>query len=688
MSSSNFSLTRIRLNLLLVALLFFVISGAPQVHAQYAETVPYTFSGASDGAAPAAGLIFDSRGNLYGTAVNGGDTGGANCPGLDPPTGCGVVFELSPPSGGTGPWTETVLYTFTGSSDGAYPQTGLIFDPNGNLYGTASNGGNMSGTICHGLGGCGVVFELSPPKSGSGPWTEIPIYTFTGKADGAVPYASLIFDAKGNLYGTTAGGGLADGVVFELTPPKSGSGPWTETVLYSFTGGSDGADPVANVTFDTNGNLYGTTTRGGNTALPNCSASVGCGVVFELTPPGGGSGPWSETPLYSFTGKTDGSYPYAGVIIDSQGNLYGTTAIGGAKSGAVCKKTNGCGVVFEVSPPNGGSGDWTETVLYSFGNSIDGGYPYAGVIFDSVGNLYGSTVQGGNTSGANCSAYDGCGVVFELSPPIGAGSWNETAAYTFNGGSDGGFPYAAPILDTQANLYGTTSGGGNLSGSNCTDVGGCGGVFELTPEAGPVVKFSPAALIFGDTIIGTTSAAKTVKVTNAGETTLDVSSITASAQFAISANTCGATLAVGKSCKVSVTFTPTEVGQITGTLTFTDNAINSPQNVQLSGTGALPATLTPSSATYKKQTVGTTSAAKKFTLANNQSVALTSIAISMTGDFAVSSTTCGTTLASKQKCLIYVTFTPTKTGTRTGQLKVTDSASDSPQTSSLSGTGD
>ena len=153
-------------------------------------------------------MIFDSKGNLYGTAVNGGDTGGANCPGLNPPTGCGVVFELSPPSGGTGPWTETVLYTFTGSSDGAYPQTGLIFDANGNLYGTTSNGGNMSGTICHGLGGCGVVFELSPPKSGSGPWTETPIYTFTGKADGAVPYASLIFDAKGNLYGTTAGGGI------------------------------------------------------------------------------------------------------------------------------------------------------------------------------------------------------------------------------------------------------------------------------------------------------------------------------------------------------------------------------------------------------------------------------------------------------------------------------------------------
>lgn len=686
--SANFSFRIASSVILLAALLFFALPAAQLAHAQYGETVPYTFTGASDGAAPTAGLIFDSKGNLYGTAVNGGDTGGANCPGLDPPTGCGTVFELSPPSGGTGPWTETVLYTFTGGSDGAYPQAGLIFDSSGNLYGTTSNGGNMSGTICHGLGGCGVVFELSPPKSGSGPWTETPIYTFTGKADGAVPYASLIFDASGNLYSTTAGGGLADGVVFELSPPKSGSGPWSETVLYSFTGGADGADPVANVIFDTNGNLYGTTTRGGNISLLNCSASVGCGVVFELSPPSGGSGPWTETPLYTFIGKTDGSYPYAGVVIDSQGNLYGTTAIGGAKSGPICKRTNGCGVVFEVSPPTGGNGDWTETVLYSFGNSIDGGYPYAGVIFDPVGNLYGATVQGGNTSGANCSAYDGCGVVFELSPPSGSGSWSETAAYTFSGGSDGGFPYADPIFDGQGNLYGTTSGGGNTSGSNCTDVGGCGVVFELNPVVGPVVKFSPAALIFGNTILGTTSAAKIVKVSNTGETTLDISSITASTEFAISANTCGAQLGVGKTCKVSVTFTPTQIGEITGTLTFTDNAVNSPQNVQLSGTGAWPATLTPSSATYKKQQVGTTSVAKKFTLANNQSVSLTSIAVSTMGDFAVSSTTCGASLASKQKCLIYVTFTPTKTGTRTGQLKVSDSASNSPQTSSLTGTGD
>lgn len=685
MSQPNFPSTRIGSSVvLLTALLFFPIAATQQAQAQYAETVPYTFTGATDGAAPAAGLVFDSKGNLYGTAVNGGNTSGTNCPGEDPPTGCGVVFKLTPPSSGSGPWTQTVLYTFTGGSDGAYPQATLAIDSKGNLYGTASNGGNASGTICSGLGGCGVVFELTPPSNGTGPWTESTIYTFIGNAgqnvDGAVPYASLIFDSQGNLYGTTLGGGLGDGTVFELTPPSGGTGPWTESVLYSFTGVNDGANPLANVLFDAGGNLYGTTNSGG---------ASGHGVVFELSPPSGGSGPWTETPIYTFTGRADGAYPYAGLISDSNGNFYGTTAIGGSRSGSTCKRTNGCGVVFELSAPSHNDPEWTETVLYSFGASSDGGYPYAGVIFDSNGNIYGTTVQGGDTTGANCTGSVGCGVVFELSPPSGGkGSWNETQPYTFNGGSDGGFPYATPTFDAQGNLYGTTANGGNASGSNCIDVDGCGVVFELMPQVGPVVTLSPTALIFGNQVEGTTSKAKTVKVTNTGEATLDISNITASIDFAISANTCGATLAVGKSCKVSVTFTPTEVGDLTGTLTFSDNAINSPQNVQLSGTSVLAVTLTPSSATYKKQKVGTTSASKKFILTNNQSATLTSIAVSVTGDFAVSANTCEITLAADTKCTISVTFTPTKTGTRTGQLTVNDSASNSPQTASLSGTGD
>ncbi|HTR26068.1 MAG TPA: FG-GAP-like repeat-containing protein [Terriglobales bacterium] len=198
---------------------------------------------------------------------------------------------------------------------------------------------------------------------------------------------------------------------------------------------------------------------------------------------------------------------------------------------------------------------------------------------------------------------------------------------------------------------------------------------------------SPASLTFANQAIGTTSAAKKVTLTNTGKILLDISSITATGNFAISASTCGATLAVGKKCKVSVTFTPTETGVQTGTLVFADNAVNSPQTVALSGTGILPATLTPASATYHAQKVGTTSSPKTFKLANNQSVDLNGIAISTSGDFAVSATTCSTSLAAKKKCTISVTFTPTQTGTRTGQLSVSDSASNSPQTASLSGTG-
>jgi uncharacterized repeat protein (TIGR03803 family) len=683
MYSSNFRCPRIVSNLaLFLALMGFIVQAAQPARAQYVESVPYTFTGGSDGAASAANLIADSNGNLFGTTVNGGNISSSNCPGQDPPTGCGVVFELSPPKGGIGSWTQTVLYTFTGSSDGAYPQAGLLMDLKGNLFGTTSNGGDMSGSVCSGLGGCGVVFELSPPSGGSGSWTYSTLHTFTASAkgtiDGGLPYAGLIFDsAEVNLYGTTVGGGtLGYGTVFELSP--SGSS-WTETVLYSFIGnydkGTDGDSPLASVVFDPQGNLYGTTNTGG----------AGKGVIFELTPAAGGGAPWTETVIYTFGGKS-GAYPYAGLTIDSKNNLYGTTAIGGGRSGP-CNRSSGCGVVFELSPPSG-TGPWTENVIYTFASGSDGGYPYAGVIFDSKGNLYGTTVQGGNTTGANCSYTVGCGVVFELTPPTGKGSWPETVLYAFNGGTDGGFPYAAPMLDSASNLYGTTSYGGNATGSNCVDVAGCGVVFELALEGGPVVRLQPSSLIFGAEVVGTTSKSKTVTVTNTGSSTLDIDSTVASTNFAVSSTTCGSTLAVGKSCKVLVTFTPTEAGALSGTLTLTDNATNSPQSVQLSGTGELDVTLTPSSATYAKRKVGTTSAAKNFTLTNNQTVTLTSIASSATGDFAISASTCAATLASKQKCTISVTFTPTQTGTRTGELKVTDSAASSPQTASLTGTGD
>jgi hypothetical protein len=212
------------------------------------------------------------------------------------------------------------------------------------------------------------------------------------------------------------------------------------------------------------------------------------------------------------------------------------------------------------------------------------------------------------------------------------------------------------------------------------------GTIPLTGGLAPP-GVSPTSLSFGNEVVGTTSPAKTVTLQNTGTGTLEISSITPSGDFAISANTCGATLAGKKSCKVSITFTPMALGKLTGTLTFTDNAINSPQTVPLSGTGVKPATLTPASAVYAQQNVGTTSAAKTFTLTNNQPVDLTGIAISTTGHFAVSATTCEASLNAKAKCTISVTFSPTETGTQTGQLIVQDSASNNPQTSNLTGTG-
>ena len=536
MSGPHLELKCLPSKLLLATVLAMAVAAIQPAQAQYVQSVPYTFTGGGDGAAPAAGLISDAKGNLYGTTAYGGDTSGSSCPGVAPPSGCGVVFELSPPSSGSGPWTETVLYTFTGGSDGAYPEAGLIFDSKGNLYGTTTNGGDTSGSNCSGIGGCGVVFELSPPSGGGSPWTETVLFTFSNGTDGAVPYAGLIFDAKGNLYSTTAGGGSAGyGVVFELSPPSGGGVPWNEAVLYAFSGGNDGGSPLAGLIFDSSGNLYGTAFEG----------DAGYGVVFELTPPSGGGVPWNEAVLYSFDGHADGGYPYAGVIFDSKGNLYGTTSNGGDSTDPNCKGTHGCGVVFELGPPAGGGVPWAETLPYTFTGSSDGAYPEAGVIFDSKGNLYGTTVQGGNTSGTNCSGTGGCGVVFELIPPSGgSGPWNENVLYPFNGGSDGADSFAGVIFDAKGNIYGTAYNGGDLSGSNCSGAAGCGVVFELSPIQAPQVALSPDSLSFGNQILDTTSAAKKVTVTNTGSVTLNITSITASGDFAISANTCGSQLAV------------------------------------------------------------------------------------------------------------------------------------------------
>jgi uncharacterized repeat protein (TIGR03803 family) len=365
----------------------------------------------SDGRWPYAGLIADTAGDLYGTT----GAGGASCRLY----GCGTVFKLAPDG------TETVLHEFTAELDGSGPYGGLTMDATGDLYGTTATAGSSG---CGGIDyGCGTVFRITPKGK------ESIVYAFGGGSDGAYPLAGLVADKKGNLYGTTSDGGGGTqcivqfggcGTVFKLTPKG------VETVLYAFGGGSDGANPQAALIADKQGNLFGTTAYGGNTADCNQGASPGCGVVFEVTAGG------TEKTLYAFQGGNDGWSPVADLTRDKAGNLYGTTQAGGSTS--ACSGV-GCGIVFKIAP------DGTETILYDFTGGNDGAHPSAGVIADSKGNLYGTTYSGG--------AYDN-GTVFKLTS---AGKFKVLNAFT--GGSSGAAPIADLFKGANGELYGTTEFG-------------------------------------------------------------------------------------------------------------------------------------------------------------------------------------------------------------------------------------
>lgn len=352
----------------------------------WAETLLHNFGaidsfGRSDGSAPIAGLIAGASGALYSSTYHGG-TGPCRA-------GCGTVFMLSPEGA---VWAETVLHYFVPSPADGYLPNAVISDASGVLYGTTALGGAT---------GSGTVFELTPPSSAGGAWTFTILYSFNpngnipggNTGDGYGPAAGLISDESGALYGTTANGGANGyGTVFKLTPPAAAGGSWTETVLYSFTGGSDGGSPEASLIFDASGALYSTTTVGG---------LYGQGTVFTLTPPRVRDGAWTETVLYSFAGLDSGAAPSgASLIIDSSGALYGTTLTGGA---------NGLGTVFKLAPPARADGTWVETVLYSFTGGNDGSYPFAGLIADASGSLYGTTSQGGANGG---------GTVFQLTSAV------------------------------------------------------------------------------------------------------------------------------------------------------------------------------------------------------------------------------------------------------------------------------
>jgi len=400
--------------------LIMALTLAPGASAASGYKVLYKFTGGTDGSQPYAGLILDASGNLYGTTPQGGAFGD------------GVVFKLTRNSDGS--WTEGVLHSFAGGTDGATPYAGVTFDASGNLYGTTYSGGAFS---------AGTVFQLAPNSDGT--WTESVLHSFTGGSDGATPHSGVIFDATGTLYGMTWGGGTqVMGIVYKLTPNSNGS--WTYGALHSFTGGKDGSYPqFGKLTIDTAGNLYGATNDGVD-GYGNCPNGNDCGSIVELMPQsdgtwqekvifrftagptrnvngtlvfdsagrlygnsyGGGSdygtvfmltldaeGKWSQHVVYVFKGDQDGAYPIGGVVLDTAGNLYGTTDAGINSHG-------GAGQLFKLVPRRW---FWTKYAYLFEGPPRDGANSSAPVVFDAAGNLYGTAFDGWGTG---C-----CGVVFE-----------------------------------------------------------------------------------------------------------------------------------------------------------------------------------------------------------------------------------------------------------------------------------
>lgn len=420
----------LRMSLLIIAVVLApALASVPAAWAGSGYKTLYKFP-AHPYAPPTGGLIFDKAGNIYGTTYLGGDADD------------GTVFKLMRRHG---IWERTVLYSFCSlavCSDGADPIGGVILDSSGNLYGTTAGGGAYD---------MGTVFRLTPHHDGS--WSESVLHSFEGGADGREPWAGLVFDQEGRLYGTTAAGGGSSacyqnygcGVVFQLSPGKGEK--WNEAVLYSFKGtDGDGSNPIAGLILDQEGNLYGTTQTGGRCRVDN----QGCGIAFEVLPSGDGG--WNEKILYSF--GDNGILPSAGLTLDAFGNLYGATV----------DSLTGCatGVVFELTP--NANGTWTEAVLHEF-CSHDGEDPFAGVILDSAGNLYGTAAFGGDFR--QCTY--GCGVVFELKRNSD-GRWHESVLHYF-ADHPGDVPYGV-IFDATGNLYGGTQGDGTTT---------FGSVFEITP---------------------------------------------------------------------------------------------------------------------------------------------------------------------------------------------------------------
>jgi uncharacterized repeat protein (TIGR03803 family) len=416
--------------------LLFACLTIPAFAASPKTAILYNFKGSPDGEIPEGTLTADATGNLYGAAQGGYTSCGSGF-------GCGTVFALIAPASQGGAWTEQVLHRFTGGPDGGVPYP-LAMDSHGNLYGIGAIGGDGNNAYCASLGfsGCGVVFELSQQK---GVWTETVLHTFEGP-DGAEPRSPLIFDAHGNLYGSTEDGGAnGGGIVFEMSP--NGDGTWAEVVLYNFANPSsqEVSSPLREMVFDSQGNLYGTASIEDG----NGNADY---VIYQLQ-----AGTWQETTIYMFGAQ----YAPNGLAIDKTGNLYGTTN-GGVVINDRCP--NGCGTIFELSPADG---LWNYATLFEFFDGQGTSYgPTAPPLLDSAGNLYGTTEVGGG----------GCGSVWRLTPSSGA--WAELDYQLSHNPPGLCQPNGTPIFGKFGGLYSASMAGGPYK-NRCFH--GCGTVFAIYP---------------------------------------------------------------------------------------------------------------------------------------------------------------------------------------------------------------
>jgi len=653
----------------------------------------------TDGAQPVAGVIEGSDGNFYGTTAAGGIPQTYDLCNAPTPFTCGTVFKITP-SG-----ELTTLYSFCSQvsnnscPDGANPN-GLALGSDGNFYGTAP-GGNAGGTI----------FKITP----TGAFTTV--YAFCEQQEGCTyGPGGLVRGSDGNFYGETGAGfgeSVINGAVFKVTP----SGVLTILQYFCNISGCLGeGPPSARLVEGRDGNFYGTTTSG----YPH-------GSVFRVAPTGGG------TTLYDFCSLADcadGTVPYGGLIQGSDGNFYGTTYVGGGGSESECLSGwDGCGTIFKITP------DGTLTTLHVFCSEgtwptcTDGELPVAGLVQATDFNFYG--VGGGGIHGSG----NGSGGVFFALAALPVASVSPTGL-TF-GSQDEGTTSASQSVTLsntgqEALAVSSVAASGDFSetddcvgsvavGSTCTinvffkptQTGTRTGTLTITDNnhgisgsqqtvsltgtgANPGATLSATTLAFGNEGIQTTSSGKKVTLTSSGTTSLRnirVAVIGPNQADFSQTNTCPATMNVGAQCSITVTFTPSLLASESATLRVTDNTVNSPQTVALSGTGVADVTLTPASETFGSVPQATSSAPKTFTLKNNQSTALSISEITFTGtnqgDFSQSGGTCGTSLDAKDSCTILVTFTPSLLGAESATLSVTSNAEPpyNSLTSTLSGTG-